>query len=102
MTPAAKLPLKLNRDSIGLRLYAVRWTTSKLTKSLCILWQNAVVLQSMTESKEWTLELYARLLDLVAGRVKATESRLAQFCGSAITRAASLSAMFPLSFGGTG
>jgi CRP-like cAMP-binding protein len=37
------------------------------------------------ENPGFGLELYSRLLDLVAGRVKATESRLAEFCGSAIT-----------------
>jgi CRP/FNR family transcriptional regulator, cyclic AMP receptor protein len=38
------------------------------------------------ENPGFGLELYSRLLELVAGRVKATESRLAEFCGSTITR----------------
>jgi CRP-like cAMP-binding protein len=36
------------------------------------------------ENPEFASELYSRLLELVAGRVKATESRLAEFWGSAI------------------
>jgi CRP-like cAMP-binding protein len=37
------------------------------------------------EDPEFGLELFRRLLDLVAGRVKATELRLAEFCGIATT-----------------
>src|SRR5258708_3147158 len=36
------------------------------------------------ENPAFGLDLYARLLDLVAGRVKATESRLAQLSGTAL------------------
>jgi CRP/FNR family transcriptional regulator, cyclic AMP receptor protein len=36
------------------------------------------------ENPAFGLELYSRLLGLVAGRVKATESRLAEFFGSAV------------------
>ena len=35
------------------------------------------------EDPEFGLELFRRLLELVAGRVKATELRLAEFCGIA-------------------
>ena len=34
------------------------------------------------ENPEFGLQLYSRVLQLVAGRVKATESRLADFCGA--------------------
>jgi CRP-like cAMP-binding protein len=36
------------------------------------------------ENPAFGLELYSRVLELVASRVKATESRLAEFCGSAV------------------
>jgi CRP-like cAMP-binding protein len=39
------------------------------------------------EDPEFGLELFRRLLELVAGRVKATELRLAEFCGIATSGA---------------
>jgi len=39
------------------------------------------------EDAEFGLKLFRRLLELVAGRVKATESRLAEFCGLAASAA---------------
>jgi CRP-like cAMP-binding protein len=39
------------------------------------------------EDTEFGLGLFRRLLELVAGRVKATEARLAEFCGTAASGA---------------
>ena len=49
-----------------------------------VCFEGSLLSAACSENPVFGLELYSRLLDLVAGRVKATESRLAQFCGSAM------------------
>jgi CRP-like cAMP-binding protein len=50
-------------------------------------WDGAQLFSACREDREFGLAFYWRLLELVAGRVKATESKLAEFCGTVpITR----------------
>ena len=53
--------------------------------SSAVCFEGSQLFAACSADPSFGLELYSRLLDLVAGRVKATESRLAEFCGSAIT-----------------
>ena len=46
-----------------------------------ICWEGWQLAAAAEEDPAFGRELYSRLLALVAGRVKATESRLAEFCG---------------------
>jgi CRP-like cAMP-binding protein len=46
-----------------------------------ICWDVSRLSATCREDCELGLELFRRLLELVAGRVKATESKLAEFCG---------------------
>lgn len=39
------------------------------------------LLEACREDPEFGLEIFGRLLELIAGRLRATESRLAEFCG---------------------
>ncbi|HLN00758.1 MAG TPA: cyclic nucleotide-binding domain-containing protein [Bryobacteraceae bacterium] len=45
-------------------------------------WDGAQLFSACREDREFGLAFYWRLLELVAGRVKATESKLAEFCGA--------------------
>lgn len=55
--------------------------------SSAVCFEGSQLSAACNENPPFGLELYSRVLDLVAGRVKATESRLAEFCGSVITPA---------------
>lgn len=52
-------------------------------KSTAIRWEGAKLLAACQEDSAFGMELLRRLLQLVAGRVKATETRLGEFCGIA-------------------
>ncbi len=52
-------------------------------KSTAIRWEGAALLAACQEDATFGMELLRRLLQLVAGRVKATELRLGEFCGIA-------------------
>ena len=58
-------------------LFQVR--AREATKAVC--WDGEELAAACMEDAEFGRELYKRLLELVAGRVKATEARLAEFCG---------------------
>jgi CRP/FNR family transcriptional regulator, cyclic AMP receptor protein len=47
--------------------------------TLC--WEGEQLIAACDEDPEFGRELYRRVLEVVAGRVKATEARLADFCG---------------------
>ena len=63
-------------------------------RSTAIRLDGSLLYAACTEDAEFGLGLFRRLLELVAGRVKATEARLAEFCGTAATGAASVFAKF--------
>jgi len=48
-----------------------------------IRWEGTALLAACEEDAAFGMELLRRLLQLVAGRVKATETRLGEFCGIA-------------------
>lgn len=50
-------------------------------RSTGICWDGSRLSAACREHSELGLELFRRLLELAAGRVKATESKLAEFCG---------------------
>lgn len=49
------------------------------TSALC--WDASALHAACRDNPEFGLQLFERLLGLVAGRVKATEAKLAEFCG---------------------
>jgi CRP-like cAMP-binding protein len=50
--------------------------------SRVICWDALPLFSACRENPGFGLDLYSAVLELVAGRVKATESKLAEFCGS--------------------
>jgi CRP/FNR family transcriptional regulator, cyclic AMP receptor protein len=50
--------------------------------SRVICWDALPLFDACRKNPEFGLELYTSVLEVVAGRVKATESKLAEFCGS--------------------
>ncbi len=49
-------------------------------------WDGAQLALACHEDREFGLAFFYRVLELVAGRVRATESRLAEFCGAMLIK----------------
>lgn len=49
-------------------------------------WDGAQLALACQEDREFGLAFFYRVLELVAGRVRATESRLAEFCGAMLIK----------------
>lgn len=64
-----------------LRQYDTLFYVRAREASAGLCWDGSQLLAACQEDHEFGFDLYRRLLELVAGRLKATEARLAEFCG---------------------